>query len=176
MRKLALAALTVLAACSSESGDEAKEGAAAGPATKLNPGQWEITSEVSDITMAYKDVPPPDKAAMKTTISTCITPEQANRPPAEAFSGSKDGKTNCSYENFYMSRGRINASMNCPGNTGINIDGNFTPDTMDMNMELATYQGTASDMKMNAKLTGRRIGPCTPEAETGTEGKDPTKA
>ena len=170
MRKLAFVPLLILAACSSESADQAKEGESSAVAMKLNPGQWEMTSEVSNIAMAYKEVPVPDKAAMTSTFSTCITEEQANRPPAEAFAGGKGSESSCKYDNFYMSRGRMNASMMCqPGNTAISIDGTYSADTLDMTMEVATHKGTADDMKMTTKLTGRRTGPCAPEGDADTK-------
>lgn len=167
MRKLALVTVTILAACSG-GGDQESENKAVPETNQLTPGLWEMTTQVSGIDMAYKDVKAPDASKMSTTFRTCITEEQAKQPPAEAFAGKADGKSNCKYDNFYMSRGRINASMICqPGNQAMNIDGQYTADSMDMTMELSTYQGTADDMKMSAKLSGRRISEsCPAEGET----------
>lgn len=163
MRKLALVTVTILAACS---GGEPEAANKVETAAYLSPGLWEMTSEVSGVAMAYKDVKAPDKAAMGNKFTTCITEEQAKQPPAEAFVGKADEKNSCRYDNFYMSRGRVNASMICqPGNRAMNIDGKYTADSLDMTMELSTYQGTADDMKLTAKLTGRRISDSCPAEE-----------
>lgn len=56
---------------------------AAGPATVITPGKWVTTVEIVDVKMP--GAPPGVAAAMKgrpTTVSTCITPEQAPGSPA----------------------------------------------------------------------------------------------
>lgn len=172
MRKLAWIALgvSVLAACS----DDGAEQKASGPkaAIQLQPGQWEMTSEIVSITMTQKGAPAaPIKAGTKVTMANCITPEQVKSPDAALFSGTKGS---CKYDNFYMANGRLNAQMTCtqPGQQGnlmMNIDGNYTPTTIEVNSDLDTYVTGAGDMKMTSRLTGKRIGECTGETSKPAE-------
>jgi hypothetical protein len=167
MRKLAWIALgvTVLAACSDDGAQQKESGPKA--AILLQPGQWEMTSEIVDVTMTQKGAPAaPIKAGTKVTMANCITPEQVKAPDATLFSGTKGS---CKYDNFYMANGRLNAQMSCtqPGQQGsmmMNIDGNYTPTTIEVNSDLNPYVAGAGDMRMTSKLTGKRIGECTAEA------------
>jgi hypothetical protein len=167
MRKLAWIAVgvTVLAACSDDGGQQKASGTKA--AMQLQPGQWEMTSEITNITMTQKGAPmAPIKAGTKVTIANCITPEQVKSPDATLFSGTKGS---CKYDNFYMANGRLNAQMTCaqPGQQGnlmMNIDGTYTPTTMEVSSDLDTNVAGAGNMKMSSKLTGKRIGECTGEA------------
>ena len=165
MRKLALASLAVLAACS-EGGDPAEKKESAQAALKMQPGQWETTVEVTEMTMADKSMPS-IKGGQKTTVSSCVTAEQVDKPGAAVFGASKG---DCSYDNFYMSNGRLNASMSCkqagmPGTVNSSIDGRYSADSFEADVTTSSYTGTA-DFKMAAKVTGKRVAAtCTPTDE-----------
>jgi hypothetical protein len=163
MRKFALATLVLLAACSGEKapsgGSEAGKGA-----IKLEPGQWETTVEMLSMTMADKSLPMA-KAGNKTTVISCITQADVDKPAANMFAGNK---SDCKYDNFYMSKGRLSASMSCKqqgmnGNVVSNIDGKYSGTSYEANVDTASYTGQG-DFKMSAKVTGRRLGAtCAPE-------------
>ena len=170
MRKFAFVMVTILAACS---GGEEKVEKKAEAAAGLEPGLWEITSEVTDMKMADQGAPAlPMKAGMKTTIRSCVTPEQAKEPQAAVF-GATSG--DCKYDSFYMSRGRLSTSMSCSqaGTTGkvmINVDGTYTGTSFETTSQLATYLPGSGDMKVSSKASGRRVADTCPADATGTEG------
>jgi hypothetical protein len=169
MRKLALASLAVLAACS-EGGDPAEKKESAQAALKMQPGQWETTVEVTEMTMANKSMPSM-KGGQKTTVSSCVTAEQVEKPGASVFGASKG---DCKYSNFYMRNGRINAAMTCrqagmPGTVSSSINGTYSADSFESEVSTTSYMGTAGDFKMMAKVTGKRVAAtCTePEQKSG---------
>jgi hypothetical protein len=160
MRGIFLAALAGVAACSG-GGETAKE---VDPASiKLTPGEWELTSEITNLTLADQGAAAmPMKVGMKTTTKSCITPEQVEQPQPTMFASSKDS---CTYKNFYMSRGRLVASMSCkqPGADAemlMTIEGKYSDTSMDVSVDMATSVSGPGDVKVNSKLSGRRLGDC----------------
>lgn len=139
----------------------------------LQPGEWETTQEIVDIAVdgAPEGMPAGMFEAMKgrkTTLKTCITPEQAEKPDADFLTAQKDSK--CTYSGFRMSGGTMKGTVTCPGAEGgsanVTMDGSYTPDSYAMNMEMqsegmggARMPGMTMHMKM--RTTGRRIGECT---------------
>jgi hypothetical protein len=166
MRKLALASLAVLAACSEGGGDPAEKKESAQAALKMQPGQWETTVEVTEMAMADKSMPKM-KGGQKTTVSSCVTAEQVEQPGAAVFGATKG---DCKYDNFYMRNGRLNASMSCkqagvPGTMNSTVDGTYSADSFETNVTTNTYTGGA-DFKMSAKVTGKRVSAtCTAEGD-----------
>jgi hypothetical protein len=165
MRKIWLLAMAGVAACSGDGGSETAN--KVDPASiKLEPGEWELTSEITNMTLADKgSAAMPMKVGMKTTTTSCITPEQVEQPQPTLFSNSKD---TCTYKNFYMSRGRLVASMSCkqPGMDGevqMSVEGKYTNSSMEVTTELATSLVGPGDVKVNAKMTGKRLGDCPAE-------------
>lgn len=138
-------------------------------AVKLTPGQWETTIEILDMKM--EGLPEGAPAGMmnnmlgsKTTVKSCITKEQAEKPNADFLSAQKDA--NCTYSSFDMSGGLIKAAMTCsgkdrPGELKLNMTGKYAPDRYEMNQEMnmAGFQPGMS-MAMKSKVTGRHIGDC----------------
>ena len=136
-------------------------------AMKLEPGQWETKVTVSDITMPDMPAGVGDqvKSAMKgaanTTVTSCITPEEAAHPQGKVFGG---GEGQCRYKHFTMAGGRIDAEMECAGGDRggvmLKTTGTIAPTsfTVDNAMEM-TGEGTPK-MSMKAKVAGRRIGAC----------------
>jgi hypothetical protein len=161
MRKVAILVLLGAAGCSGEA-----EQKPADTAIRLQPGQWEVTTEVGDVAVATKGAPTVKAAAGPTTTLSCITPEQVERPDAALFAG--DGG-DCSYQNFYMARGRLNAGLSCrqSGDAGSfysMLSGNYTATTFEAKIDTSSSVAGAGNMRMSVTMKGRRIGDCPPAA------------
>ena len=128
MRILLLAPLCLLAACSETA--EADDKTAAKPATMaLAAGQWETTTQITAMDTDEGFTPAIDgEVGGTSTVTSCIAEGQVEKPDAIVFAGVEGA--DCGYDNFYMSRGRINAAMSCtkPGDARllISADGSFT--------------------------------------------------
>ena len=163
MRRLALIPLLVTAACSDATGTE-QPIPKVEVATALQPGEWEISREVTRLVATDKGKPALDReVGDHTTFSHCLTAANAEKPDASLFAGI-EGES-CEYKNFYMSRGRINVSIACTppdlgGQVMRTIDGKFTADSIEATASADTYFGAYGDVSVSAKLTGRRIGEC----------------
>jgi len=163
-----------MVSCSGGGGGQENEAAAPAEAeaTALEPGQWEVTSEVQSsregaqgarmVTAETRAMPNVPKTS---TASLCIAPEQASEPPTLLFAVSRK---DCTYDNFYMSGGRIVASLSCPqadGQVSMSVDGTFTGSSIEA--ETGTTIGIygTGTLMVQSKLAARRIGAC--EAEDG---------
>jgi hypothetical protein len=172
-RSVAAMTALLLVSCSGGGGEEKAAGgdtaAADGPAAAggggamvtMQPGQWEITTEV--VRMSAPDLPqgasvpnPPP-----TTIRTCLTPEQAAAPTGGFLTGSGEN-SGCTASNLSMTGGRVQGTVQCeqPGTTmRSTLDGTFTPTSMEMNQRVeTTAQGMT--MEIESRTTGRRVGDC----------------
>lgn len=180
---IGLAGTLLLAGCGSGDADKgggsvALENASIGEARtqardalKLQPGQWEVA--VNIVKVDIPGAPPEVAGAMGEamgkrgrTLSHCITPEEASRPPEEMMGGDSG---QCRYENFTMAGGRINATMLCragqgDGETRMVMAGAYSPTSYDMDLTM-TLSGamvpTGQAMTMQAKQTARRTGECS---------------
>ena len=171
MRSLALIALLAATACSggSEAPKQEQEQAVA---EKLDAGQWELTTEVTKFDKSDQGTPKIDTpVGTKATSSHCIAEADAKKPQPGLFGGEKD---ECTYGDFYMSAGRLSATVNCKrpglsGNVATRADVDFTATTMDGTLSTTTYLTTDGDVQITNKLTGRRVAaactPTAPEAE-----------
>ena len=165
MRCWIIVPLLLAAACSGEAPAPKQEEAPA--ADKLASGQWELTSEVTQFAKADQGTPKIDTpVGTRATFTACIAEADTKKPQPQIFSAEKD---ECSYGNYYMSGGRISATVNCErpglsGNVATNVDGSFTDQTMEATLRTDTYLTTDGDVRFTRKLVGRRIGQCTPEA------------
>ena len=168
MRQLAFASLLVLAACS---GGEAPDNAAAEQAAKANlqlaVGGWESVSEVTS--MSREDEGEPRlkaDAGTKTTVQACVAEGEGKRPPAALLAGIEGAS--CDYQNIYMSRGRLNATMNCkrPDLSGmvlVGVEGTYTDKSFDITSDVRTSLATDGDIRYRAKASGRHTGACATE-------------
>lgn len=145
----------------------AKQAEAASGAAKLQPGQWETKVEVSDIQMpgvpaaVAETVKGSMKGAANTTITNCITPEEAERPQGRVFGGASD---QCRYDHFEMRGGRMSAKMVCQdansgGGMTMTSAGTFTATSFAVSNDME-MKGGAQAMTMKARVTGRRLGEC----------------
>jgi hypothetical protein len=137
---------------------------------KLQPGQWDVA-----VNMTKVEIPgaPPEvaqalggaMAKQARTFSHCLTPAEANRPPADVIGGESNGQ--CRYDNFSMAGGRMNATMICnaaDGNqTRMTLTGTYTATSYDMGMDMrmsgAGVPG-GKGMNVQARTTGKRTGAC----------------
>ena len=176
-----IAAILMLAACgSSDTKNAAAEGnqaaaaaAAAGTGSgkgdaaslRLTPGAWDMTVESSGMTGPGL---PPEVAkmmkGMKITSRQCITPEEANRPRSDIFTGKQEG--NCTYREFNLSAGKLHAAIVCgdkgQGTTTVTSDGQFGGDSFDVRSRIETTgQGQGQAMTVESHVVGKRVGECT---------------
>ncbi|HCB75506.1 MAG TPA: hypothetical protein DEP91_04935 [Sphingomonas bacterium] len=141
---------------------------AAGAAMRFDPGQWRTTIEVLEA-----DIPglPPQMAGemkrrmlQKSTVSSCMTPEQAANPNEDLFAG-KSG--NCRFDRFTMKDGKVDAAMTCAGDGSgagaakIAMTGTFDKRRFELENRIeAAGPGAAQAMKMRSRVTGERTGDC----------------
>jgi len=161
-----MASVVLLAACSGGGGEnQGAEGAKESSALTLQPGEWEMSTEVLEMTLAGKAAPTPGPAKMNVSTRTCITPEQVAQPEPTVFAGSNGS---CKYDNFYMSGGRLVSAMTCAqpggGEMKMSTEGSFTPTSIDATMEMTSSVSAPGDMKMKARLQGKRLGDCPAES------------
>jgi hypothetical protein len=141
-------------------------GAATGGNIQLNPGEWESTSEMT--ISGLGNLPPEAARAMqglsqKTTTRHCLTPEKAQHPGGDLFSGKQ--REGCSHEGFTFAGGRVKGSMTCKDPRGmastVTMDGQYGSDNFEVTMKM-TASGEGRAMTWNAHTVGRRIGACPP--------------
>lgn len=171
---IAAFAAALLASCGGQSGNQQAApagneaapaaatgaGAAAG-ATALQPGLWEITTEV--LRMEVPNMPQGISAAPPpTTVRSCLTPEQANAPTGGFFAGS-DNPGGCTAENMSMADGRIQGVVQCnqPGSAmRSTMEGRFSAASFQVNQSVET-RAQGMDMTIQSRTSGRRVGECT---------------
>jgi hypothetical protein len=164
-------ALLALASCNRQQGGgdgnmTAEEVAEELKEMKIEPGQWEATNEVLDV--SAPGVPGDTLKSLigqKTSVSNCITPEQAAKPTANFLAAQKNN--NCTYQDWKMDDGRMTGQMTCeggemPGKVIMTMEGTYASNAYDLAMDMKT-SGLPGGMTMNvkAKTTGRRVGQCT---------------
>lgn len=164
------AGLLALGACgggdkdAGDAGENAARAANSSPSAgvQLQPGEWEMTQHTLDI--SAPGMPAGAADMMKpgpVSVKTCITPEQAQKPGAELFSGETD--SSCKQEGFKAAGGEVSGTVTCSGDGGgktvMKMDGDFSPTQFDIHMEMVVEaQGTQMTTKMRS--TGKRIGDC----------------
>ena len=167
-------ALLILASCGGSENEEATANNAADAAAptvdvQLQPGQWEVTVETVDV--QAPSMPQEAVAAMrgqKNTDLKCLTPEQVSRATADFFTGDED--SNCDAANFSAAGGRISGTMTCtggedmPGDATIAMDGRYSAESYDITQTMTTGAGQGG-MQIRNRLTGRRVGECSPDSE-----------
>ena len=136
-------------------------GSGGGGSASLQPGQWEITTNVTRITMPgmpagmSPPMPPP------TTVRACLTAAQAAQPGAGFLSGSGEAQ-GCTYESNSISGGRIQAVVQCSqqGTTmRSTMTGQFTADSYEVSQQ-AQISAQGQNMETESRTTGRRVGDC----------------
>lgn len=167
MRKFALVSLLVLAACSDNvEADEKAKGAADAASLELAAGQWETTTEITEVT-ARDGGTPVLKVAEKSVVSTCVAEGEGKKPTPAVLAGMEE----CSYDTIYMSRGRVTASLSCtkPGLSGkflVSTEGTYTAEAFDTSAQIETSLSGDGDVRAQARITGRRTGDCAAQEPT----------
>jgi hypothetical protein len=138
-------------------------------AMKLEPGQWQATSEI----LSAEGLPAPiaqEMVGRKTQVSNCVTPEEAARPSASFLTAQKG--SDCTYEDFSARGGRISGTISCkagqmPGRMVMKMKGEYAAQSYDMNMDMSgSGIPGGSAMLVKARTTGRRVGECAGEGGT----------
>lgn len=131
---------------------------AAGAQT-VQPGQWDIVTEVQSVDMPGA---PAGVAAMikghPIRISQCLTPEQASRGPQDLMKGNKQ----CRFTRYSMTGGKLESEMVCQqggGTMTATSSGSFTPTSFTVTGTSVMVNG-AQRMTVVANTSGRRTGAC----------------
>jgi hypothetical protein len=167
-RSTAALAVLLLSACggnggneSAGSGEKAAGGGTAGGNVAMQAGQWEMTTQVVSMTAEglpagmTPPTPPP------TTVSICLTPEQAANPGANFATGSAEN-SGCTSENMAMANGRVTGTVQCAqGGTTMRttLDGQYTATSYEVTQR-AQISGQGVSMNTESRTTGRRTGDC----------------
>lgn len=136
----------------------------------FQPGRWVSTVTVD--AMSIPGLPPQAAAMMKKnigmarTFATCLTPEEANKPNSDFFSGKND----CRYDHFTMGSGKIDAKMVCSEggqSQDFQVTGTYAPDAYHMAMAGNVGSGpNGQSMTMRSHVDSKRVGPCTGKEES----------
>jgi hypothetical protein len=136
--------------------------ACGGSETTLAAGQWEMTTQVTNVSMpnlpagVTPPMPPPN------TVSYCLTEEQAANPDANFVTGS--GRTGgCTSQDYAMRGGRISGSVQCQhqgATMRATMTGQYQRESFDMNMDMQTEMG-GQRVAMQTRTTARRTGECS---------------
>lgn len=129
-------------------------------ATPIQPGQWEIRSQVTSIDMP--GAPPQMLEMMKKphVMRHCVTPEQAAKGPQEML---KERKGDCRFTRYALSGGRLDSVMQCSSKERdtmtVTSKGRYAPTSYDVTSAMV-MSGPRGPMKMSTVGQGRRVGPC----------------
>lgn len=132
---------------------------------KVEPGQWESTTEIVSAKGALPKEALEQMTGRRTGSSTCITPEQAARPSAKFMAAQQN--SDCTYQDFRMQGGKISGRMTCSGGQMLGdmvtvMNGDYGPTAYDMNMQMETPGLPGGDkILITARTRGQRTGECT---------------
>lgn len=169
-RFICIAALLMLAGCEREqqpgpASMSEEEVAAQLAKVKVEPGQWEATTEIVSAKGALPAEALEQMAGRRTSASNCITPEQAARPSAKFLAAQQD--SDCTYQDFQMEGGKISGRMSCSGGQMLGemvtvMNGDYGPESYDMTMQMETPGLPGGDkIEITARTQGRRVGECS---------------
>ena len=164
MRALILASLLLAAGCSEGGGESAAKQAEAPADTTLEAGQWEVTTEVTRLTKLDDGTPVINTpAGTKASFASCIAEADRKKPSPALFAGDK---ADCEYKDFYMARGRMNASLSCnvPGINGdvvTSVEGKNDATSFEGTLSTSTRLASSGDVRIAARINGRKVGACT---------------
>jgi len=169
MRLAALTLILWLAACSGET-EPAEQKSEAAAAEQFSAGQWEMATEVTKVMQRDQGPPAIDMAqGSKSSRSVCLTEAEAKKPQPALFV--PEG-FDCTYRDSYVRGGRVNATLACTrpglsGNIATNINGSFTAEGFAGTSTTETSLAGQGDVRLDTKLSGRRIGACSAAPSKG---------
>lgn len=141
---------------------------------RMKPGKWAMTAVIEKIEMPGMT---PEMAAAfssstgkETKFESCLTQAEANRPAGEFFGGDKNG--DCTYENFTMSGGKIDAKANCKIGAmqqTIAMNGEFGEEAFNLRQTVETDgpPGSTGKMKAVVRIDSKRVGDCDAKTAQG---------
>ena len=164
-RALLPALIALLAGCGGEPRGEmsANEVAAELETLAIDPGLWEVASEVTAVSapnlpIAARD----DMIGPRARGQACLTPEDAARPSARFLAGR--GGDRCAYADFAMDGGRMTGTMRCAepdgGETLARMTGDYGRESYRLDMAIETPGPDGAAMRIETRTMGRRIGDC----------------
>lgn len=141
--------------------------AKAKPSIRLQPGRWETSGELVELTAP--GMPPQAQEMMRkqmaanaSRVAVCLKQEDVEKPNAGFFGQtSKD----CRFDHYRMDGGSIDAKMTCAppsgGSVTTTMAGTYASDRYDMQMssQMAGL-GARQPMTMRMKVSSRRVGDC----------------
>jgi hypothetical protein len=163
MRMMLIVPLLIVAGCGGEAATEEKKARLA----SLDPGQYELSSEVTNLASVDEGDPAIDTpAGTRASQSVCV--RAGHQAPTLLFSG--EGYQ-CRYDNYYVRNGRINALLSCTreglqGDIAMTVDGTFESGQLAYTRKVRTILASDGDVLVDYRVTGRRTGECAPEAAT----------
>jgi hypothetical protein len=162
--------LLLIAGC--DDGAPATNNSAASAPAGIAPGQWELAGEVTTFTTKDDGPTPAINTPVGTRATQSVCVGAGDRLPVDFFSG---GNLVCTYGNYYLRGGRINAALNCtraglPGSVPISIDGTFADGTASFTRGLRTVLPGNGDVEITTRVTARRTGDCAPGAAAAPAG------
>lgn len=125
---------------------------------EIEPGLWELGSEVLDV--RAPDLPFEIRERMigrRSRMRHCITPEQAAQPSATFLAGR--GERECAYRDFTVGGGRLSGSMTCPY-ARASMQGRYGRGFYVLRMEMVTPGPDGTMMTLDLRASGRRVGAC----------------
>ena len=146
---------------------------------RVEPGLWDVSSEVLDAT--GPNLPRRAQAEIRRhrpSVRNCITAEQAAHPELNFLRTQRDG--HCTYRGFSMRDGRMRGEMRCagggmPGIVTTSMDGLYGPRSHDVRMRMtSTGMPQGANMIIETRTIGRRIGACPPAAPPPPTKGEPT--
>jgi hypothetical protein len=168
-RAILLAGLPLLWGCGGQDSRDMTANEVAGTldALPIEPGLWEIASEVIDV--GAPNLPIAVQRRMigpRARGRSCVTPEQAARPSA-GFLAARDEGRDCRYAGFVMQGGRMTGTMRCAepggGETVARMDGTYRREAYVLGMTIETPMPDGAVMRIETRTTGRRVGACSGE-------------
>ena len=138
----------------------------------IQPGEWEVTSDVQAAQVPNLPAGAHMPAMPPTTIRNCVTAEQVARANASFLTGSSHPGVSCDYSGVSIADGRIQGTSTCTrGETRVTIamDGSFTPTSYDIHQQMQMNMRGRSTGS-TSHLVGRRIGECTANANANAGG------
>lgn len=144
----------------------AKVRAAGADSQFINPGRWEQTATLIDISIP--GAPPEAAAAMRSATASaqshvsCLTEEQAKNPREDFFAGV--GK-NCRYDNFKWGGGKVDIAMRCTEREmvhAMDLTGTYSPNAyrMEMTAKAGVGEDAGNGMVMRMRVDAKRVGEC----------------
>ena len=164
MRALALIPFVFVAAC----GEAPAENKAEPAAAALAPGQWELTAEVTSLRKTGQGNPRIETpVGTRATQSLCVG---AGHELQTAFFAGEGHR--CSYGTYYVRNGRVNLTMRCTregvdGTITMSAEGTFQASSVEFRRNMTTMLTAGGNVAAEARVTGRRTGACTPDADRG---------